>query len=295
ELVRPDSALTIGAHVRYSATARRSEVYFFTTPLRVGVDLHLVDDNRVPLSREDLVARVGSANLTRDPEEHRTAVRESVFGLHGETGRERYDGLLQLLHTLRSPDVGHRIDEGRLPQILSDALPPLTENMLAEGGGRLDLLGDTRQEQLRLETAHGHVLQFHEVYRQYAADLLRADAATTRDLAQRVVETRRALTVAGAEAADLDAQAAAADTRLKERRDQVAELDRAIRGLETHAMFRSADDLAQRQLAVDTLRRAADHAAAAADRSRLRERRDADHAVRVLDDLTCSITRAARR
>src|SRR5690606_18059514 len=47
--------------------------------------------------------------------------------------------------------------------------------------------------------------------------------------------------------------------------------------------------------AVDTLRRAADHAAAAADRSRLRERRDADHAVRVLDDLTCSITRAARR
>ena len=32
---------------------------------------------------------------------------------------------LQLLHTLRSPDVGNRIEEGKLPQILSDALPPL--------------------------------------------------------------------------------------------------------------------------------------------------------------------------
>ena len=295
ELARPSGHLTVGAQIRYRADARRSDVHFFTTSLRVGTELHLVDDARIPLPRERLADLVGADNLTRDPERHRETVRRLVFGLHGETGRERYDGLLQLLHTLRSPDVGHRIDEGRLPQILSDALPPLTENMLAEGGGRLDLLGDTRQEQLRLETAHAHVLQFHEVYRQYAADLLRADAATTRDLAQRVVETRRALTVAEAEAADLDAQAAAADTRLKERRDQVAELDRAIRGLETHAMFRSADDLAQRQLAVDTLRRAADHAAAAADRSRLRERRDADHAVRVLDDLTCSITRAARR
>lgn len=295
ELARPSGHLTVGAQIRHRADARRSDVHFFTTPLRVGTDLHLVDDARIPLSRERLAELVGTDNLTRDPERHREAVRRLVFGLHGEAGSERYDGLLQLLHTLRSPDVGHRIDEGRLPQILSDALPPLTENMLAEAGGRLDLLGDTRQEQVRLEAAHAHVLRFHEVYRKYAADLLRADAETARDLAQRVVETRRALTSAEAEAADLDTQAAAADTRLKERRDQVAELDRAIRGLETHQVFRSADDLAQRRLSVDALRRAAEHAAAAADRSRLHERRDADHAARALDELSCSVTRAARR
>ncbi|SED31159.1 TIGR02680 family protein [Rhodococcus pyridinivorans] len=295
ELARPSGHFTVGAQVRHRADARRSDVHFFTTPLRVGTELHLVDDARIPLSRERLAELIGADNLTRDPERHRETVRKSVFGLHAETGRERYDGLLQLLHTLRSPDVGHRIDEGRLPQILSDALPPLTENMLAEAGGRLDLLGDTRQEQVRLEAAHAHVLRFHEVYRQYAADLLRAGAETARDLAQRVVETRRALTVAEAEAADLDAQAAAADTRLKERRDQVAELDRAIRGLETHEMFRSADDLAQRQLAVDALRRAAEHATAAADRSRMQERRHTDHAARLLDELTFSVTRAARR
>ncbi|MBS9373013.1 TIGR02680 family protein [Rhodococcus sp. B50] len=295
ELARPSGHLTIGAQIRHRSDARRSEVYFFTTPLCVGTDLRLVDDARVPLSRERLTELVGADNLTRDPERHRESVRRLVFGLHGETGRDRYDGLLQLLHTLRSPDVGNRIDEGRLPQILSDALPPLTENMLAEAGGRLDLLGETRQEQIRLETARAHVLRFHEMYRRYAADLLRADADTAVEVAQRVVETRCALAAAEAEAADLDAQAAAADTRLRERRDQVAELDRAIRGLETHEMFRSADDLAQRQLAVDALHRAAEHAAAAAERSRLRERRDAGHAAGVLDELTCAVTRAARR
>ena len=36
--------------------------------------------------------------------------------------RRPLPGLLQLLHTLRSPDVGNRIEEGRLPAILADAL-----------------------------------------------------------------------------------------------------------------------------------------------------------------------------
>ena len=295
ELSRPTGHLTVGAQIRHRAEARRSEVYFFTTPLRVGIDLQLVDDTRVPLSHEELAGLVGADNLTRDPERHRETVRRLVFGLHGETGRDRYDGLLQLLHTLRSPDVGNRIDEGRLPHILSDALPPLAENMLAEAGGRLDLLGESRRDQVRLEAARAHVVRFHGVYRRYAADLLRAGAESAVAVARRVVETRRELTTAEAEATDLDAQVAAADTRLRERRDQVAELDRAIRGLETHEKFRSADDLAQRRFAVDALGRVAEQAVAAADRSRRQEHLDAEHAARLLDELTRAVTRAARR
>ncbi|MEU5843094.1 TIGR02680 family protein [Rhodococcus sp. NPDC047139] len=295
ELSRPTGYLTVGAQIRYHVEARRSDVHFFTTPLRVGVDLRLVDDARIPLSREQLAELVGAGNLTRDADLHRETVRKLVFGLRGEAGRDRYDGLLQLLHTLRSPDVGNRIDEGRLPQILSEALPPLAENMLVEAGGRLDLLGETRQEQARRESAHAHVLRFHDVYRQYAANLLRTDAETAIAAAHKVVETGLEVATAEAEATDLDTQVAAADTRLQERRDQVTELDRAIRGLESHEMFRSADDLAQRQLAVGALGRAAAQAAAAADRSRRQERLDADHAARSLDELTGAVSRAARR
>ena len=42
ELGCHDEHLTIGAHVKYSASAHRTEVQFFTTPLRVGDDLLLI-------------------------------------------------------------------------------------------------------------------------------------------------------------------------------------------------------------------------------------------------------------
>lgn len=293
ELSRPQGFLTIGAQVRYSATAHRSEVHFFTADARVGTDLPLVDEHRVPLSRDDLAARIGTDRITRSPEEHRDSVRALVFGLHGESGRDRYTGLLQLLHTLRSPDVGNRIDEGRLPQILSDALPPLNENMLAAAGDRLDLLGESRAAQTRLESSLTRVRQFHAVYRRYAADLLRSSADTAIQAADRVARTRAEVDEAEAEVADLDAQAAAADTRLGERRDQLAELDRAIRGLESHALFRHADDLAQRALAVDALVRAADQALHHAAQAREHESLEADRADAHLADLHDTVTGAS--
>ncbi|MFI6400411.1 TIGR02680 family protein [Rhodococcus coprophilus] len=295
ELARPAGHLTIGAHIRYSATAHRSEVHFFTSDLRVGHDLQLVDDLRSPLSRDDLAGRIGADRLTREPERHRDTVRDLVFGLRGEGGRDRYTGLLQLLHTLRSPDVGNRIDEGRLPQILSDALPPLADNMLLEAGSQLDLLGESRGAQAQLEASLTRVRQFHAVYRRYAADLLRASAEAAVAAADRVSDTERELAAAEADAADLDTQAAAAETRLRERRDQLAELERAMRGLETHELFRTADDLAQRQLAVDALGLAADQAISAASRARAHERLESDRAGELLDELSAAVGQATER
>ncbi|MEE2034037.1 hypothetical protein, partial [Rhodococcus chondri] len=293
ELSRPGGHLTIGAHIRYSATAHRSEVHFFTTNLRVGEDLRLADEQRTPLSRDGLAALIGAGNLTRSPEEHRDTVREKVFGLRGEAGRDRYAGLLQLLHTLRSPDVGNRIDEGRLPQILSDALPPLSENLLAAAGGQLDLLGESRIAQAELESSLTRVRQFHTVYRRYASDTLRATADAAVRAADRVAATALELDDAEAEAAELDTQVAAADTRLRERRDQLAELERAIRGLESHTLFRSADDLAQRLLTADALGRVADQALAGASLARQHEHAEADRAEEHLADLVGAVTRAA--
>lgn len=295
ELTRPAGHLTIGAHIRYSATAHRSEVHFFTTDLRVGHDLQLVDELRSPLSRDDLAGRIGADRLTREPERHRDTVRDLVFGLRGEGGRDRYTGLLQLLHTLRSPDVGNRIDEGRLPQILSDALPPLADNMLLEAGSQLDLLGESRRAQAQLEASLTRVRQFHAVYRRYAADLLRASAEAAVAAADRVSDTDRELAAAEADAADLDTQAAAAETRLRERRDQLAELERAMRGLETHELFRTADDLAQRQAAVDALGLAADQAISAASRARAHERLESERAGELLDELASAVGRATER
>ncbi|WP_027945569.1 hypothetical protein [Amycolatopsis taiwanensis] len=145
--------LTIGALVRFSASTGEAKPWYFTTGKRVGIDLSLMDDRRQPLSRDQLGELIGVDLITDRAEIHRDRIGSLVFGLTGQTGRERYAGLLQLLHTLRAPDMGNRIDEGNLPKILSDALPPLSETTLREAGERLDSLKDARDEQRRLLAA----------------------------------------------------------------------------------------------------------------------------------------------
>lgn len=293
ELACPEGHFTIGAHIRYSTAAHRSEVHLFTTGLRVGDGLTLVDEHRMPLARDDLITAVGAGRVTRSPEEHRDTVRAEVFGLRGDSGRDRYTGLLQLLHTLRSPDVGNRIDEGRLPQILSDALPPLSENLLTTAGDRLDGLTETRTAQEHLEQTQGRLEQFHEVYRRYATGVLREATDAAARAADRVSATLTELADADADAADLEAQSAAADTRLRERRDQLDELERAVRGLESRPLFRDADDLAQRRATVTALGDAAEQALDSASRSRHHEQVGADLASEHLDELTQAVSRTA--
>jgi hypothetical protein len=128
--------LTVGALVRFSASTGEAKPWYFTTDKRVGLDLPLMDDRRQPLSRDQLGELIGVDLITDKPDIHRDRIGSLVFGLTGQSGRERYAGLLQLLHMLRAPDMGNRIDEGNLPKILSDALPPLSETTLREAGER---------------------------------------------------------------------------------------------------------------------------------------------------------------
>ena len=145
--------LTLGALVRFAVSTKEAKVWYFTTPLRVGAELPLLSADRQPLSRKDLAELIGEERITDVPEKHRERVRAEVFGLTGDLGKERFDGLVKLLHTLRSPDVGNRIEEGRLPAILADALPPLSEDALTDAGQQLDGLTSTREDQERLEAA----------------------------------------------------------------------------------------------------------------------------------------------
>lgn len=201
--------LTLGAHVKYSTSTHEAKVWYFITPLRVGHDLVLIDQQRQPLRREELASRIGPDNLTDVARLHRERVRNGVFGLTGVSGDERYSGLLQLLHTLRSPDVGNQIDEGNLPRLLSEALPPLSEQALVDAGSRLDALSEARASQQRLESSLERVSAFLATYERYAAGVLSA-------------------TISSVEAAAVNAadSAATAETRASER-DTLAEQARA--------------------------------------------------------------------
>ena len=294
ELERPDGQfLTIGALIRHSQSAGKTQVWYFTTPLRVGHELILISTNREPLTRDALTELIGPEQLTESAEAHRERVRGSVFGLLGEAGRDRYQGLLQLLHTLRSPDVGNRIDEGRLPQILGDSMPPLGEQILARAGEQLDGLTETRTAQQRLEGALAHVRKFLDVYRRYAAstllDAARRTLCSTDELQSAEGEARRVS--AEHERLQQDfAERRVAEERL---RADLQELENAIKGIQAREVFKTADDLVQRDRTVAALAHSADQAMVSAERERGNHARAVDDADRRLGELREAVESAA--
>ncbi|MFH5823068.1 TIGR02680 family protein [Georgenia sp. AZ-5] len=277
--------LTLGALVRWSASSGDARVWYFTTPLRVGRELELLDADRQPMSRERLTELVGADRVTDNPEAHRERVRSVVFGLTGPGAGERYDGLLQLIRTLRSPDVGNRIEEGHLPRILADALPPLSEATLDDAGGRLDDLSESRESQRRLATALEHVTTFLDTYGRYAAATLGGAAAQTQAAAreaERAAAAARDGAARGEELATRHAEAEAAVTALS---TEVDELAAAVAGVKDSAAYRAGRDLVLRDRNVATLAQHARSQLAAAEDARQAE---AD-AVAGADDLAREI------
>lgn len=263
--------LTVGALVRFSTNTAEAKPWYFTTELRVGTDLILLGTDRHPLSREHLAELIGSDRITDSPETHRERVRTDVFGLHGTLGKERFTGLVQLLHTLRSPDVGNRINEGKLPQILSDALPPLSELTLKDAGERLDGLSETRAQQRRMEQALKQIQQFCDVYRRYAAAALHASASSTSRAARAARATRREATDALAKHGRLVEEHALGAAQVLELEGHVTELFATITGIKASSEYRAGRDLDLLERRVDGLAAAATAALAAAGTARTAE------------------------
>ncbi|WP_298806522.1 hypothetical protein [uncultured Pseudokineococcus sp.] len=249
--------LTVGALVRFSTSTTEAKASYFTTPLRVGPALPLLGEDRQPLSREALTELVGADRVTTSPEQHRERVRTTVFGLTGDVGAERYAGLLQLLHTLRSPDVGNRIDEGRLPTILSEALPPLSEAELLRAGEQLDGLEETRQAQGRLEADAAALEAFVAVYARYAAGVVTGVATTAQEAAAALTGAEAA---ADERRADLDrllTERGGAEEAVRELTGLDEELGATLAGLRDSAAYRSARDIELRERRVGDLDRLA--------------------------------------
>ena len=293
ELGRPDGYLTVGALVRHSQSASSTKVWYFTSPLRVGDGLELMSGSREPLSRDALTELVGAERITDSPSVHRDRVRAEVFGLDGDAGRDRYDGLLQLLHTLRAPDVGNRIDEGRLPQILLESLPPLHEEALVRAGEQLDGLTETRAAQERLENSAHQVAAFLSVYQRYAAETLRSKARDTVAAADAVTEAEEVAEQRAAELAMLERESGRLQAQAEQLAEELKEIDDALQAIQSREIFKTADDLVQRDRAEAALAAAADQALTGAERERANHARAVDDAERALGELRQAADEAA--
>lgn len=221
--------LTLGCGL--AAAAARAQVdswFFLLDQARIGQDLWLMNANRVVLTRERLREAVqGHGGQVFDTAAaYRRAVDERLFHL----GPTRYGALMDTLIQLRQPQLSKRPDESNLSNALTEALPPMSPDLLADVAEALNQLEEYRRELAEYETLERAVGQFNQRYRRYAATQARRQAASLRsaqtgfDNASRELGEGRAALRAAQEAeeaararhADSEAALAASRVRLEE-------------------------------------------------------------------------------
>ncbi len=179
--------LTLGAGL--SAVAARAQVeswFFMLEPgegdpddpgPRIGADLWLTNDQRVVLTRERLRDAIASrGRVFESATSYRRAVDERLFHL----GARRYDALMDTLIQLRQPQLSRKPDEAGLSHALTEALPPMPQELLTDVAEALSQLEEDRRQLEDLRDLARAVERFDQRYRVYAGTLSRRQARELR-------------------------------------------------------------------------------------------------------------------
>ncbi len=170
--------LTLGAGLSAAAGRPQVDSWYFLVEGGVGAprindQLWLTSEQRVTLTRERLREAVGvHGQIFESATSYRRAVDERLFHL----GPQRYDALIDTLIQLRQPQLSKKPDEGALSSALTEALPPLPQELLADVA---EALGQLEEDRLQLEDFRvlaRAVDRFEQRYRQYAGARSRRQA-----------------------------------------------------------------------------------------------------------------------
>ncbi|MGW0824627.1 TIGR02680 family protein [Streptomyces sp. NPDC002845] len=248
-----DHHLTLGAAVRASQSARTAKPFFFVTPLRVGEDLHLAPAGQ-PLPVDRLKSLVGPENVTDRAVEHRARVARELFGL---TDPARYRNLLHLLHRLRRPTIGDRIDSGGLVSVLAETLPALDDEIVEKVARNLDDLDAVRADLGRLERTDQALRTFLTGYRGYLHGALRHRADRASGELERLAEYRRAAGDAARTAEELRGREEELGARVEALEDERAAAETDLAALHASTGYRSLKELGEKRATVTALHSAA--------------------------------------
>lgn len=237
--------------------------WFFVTNQRIGQDLNLVGAGNVPLTRARLVDAIGKrGEVLESAERYRAAVDQQLFGL----GPQRYRALVDLLIALRKPQLSRNLEEERLSMALSEALPPVSAEILGDVADALRGLETDRAELEASRSAAAGIVQFMEGYRRYVSVAARRRAREVR-AAQSAFET--AAKEARTAATSLEAaqhQASVAKDLLSTSKLSGVAAEQAVRTLESSPEMRNVQALADAEEAAEQAAKAA--ARAQTDRER---------------------------
>src|SRR5437867_8498064 len=137
--------------------------WFFVTGQRIGRELLLLTSQRIPLTKERLGEAIGSRGVIyTNAGEYRKAVDQALFQLG-----DRFYPLVNLLVQLRQPQLSRNLDEKRLSDVLSEALPPLSEPIIADVAESFRSLDDDQSALASLRAAGAGVDAFLKEYGRY--------------------------------------------------------------------------------------------------------------------------------
>jgi uncharacterized protein (TIGR02680 family) len=256
--------VTIGIGLRAHRHNDRVTRWHFVAEGRVGVDLSLLDADDRPLARKDLIEALGVDAVHDSAQEYRHLVDATLFGL----GPARYEQLLDLVLTLRKPQLAKDLNPVELSRTLQRGLRPIEDHLLVEAARSFDDMEAVARTLEGLVEADGATAAFLAVYATYLRTHARAaaDALTARradaDARQQAVQAARA------DASRADAAVGAIEDRLRAAEGEPGRLRAHLDRLRDSAAYRSHEQLADLQRHVEDLAsvaRRGDEAAANAD------------------------------
>lgn len=237
EFARPSGAtFTCGVRLRANASGS-GERHWFTTTLRVGHELALLDSGSRPLGPQRLREALGDAGRVwgDDTARYRAAVRQVLFPGRSE---EQVEALIRTLLVVRRQNVSDGLSPERLSELLSQALPPLDEielGKVAEGFADLDRRRDHIAglgEDLRVVD---RLVGENRTYARHVTSgvVHRVIAATTE-----LDNVTRTLRKAEAERAELEQQVRDAEVALGKLDDEAGHLEGEREGIERSEDYR---------------------------------------------------------
>ena len=237
EFRRGDDYLVCGCGIRANRSTDRVTTWWFVTPRRPGVDLALVE-GRVPLSVDALRQAIGTQAVYA--QDQRRAYRAEVGArLFGGADLDQH---IRLLHVVRNPRVGDRIDVD-LPSYLEDGLPQLSEEALDDAAQPLEDLEEHRRNVEALERTAVALDAFVATYQGYARTELRRRAADASDRVRAAVASQRAEAATRRRHEQAVAELEQAGARLAELEHDERRLRAEISALESSDVYKQGHQL----------------------------------------------------
>ena len=276
-------AVTIGIGMRATRSSDKVTRWYFVVDGRVGVDFSLLGPDDRPFTRKQLADEVGGDSITDRPVDYRAAIDSRMFGL----GQQRFDQLINLILTLRRPQLAKNLDPKGLSQALTDGLRPLDEQLVTDAARSFSDMEEVGRSLEGLVQADTATRKFVSVYTRYLGVQAKTDvdqvqrrlttvdhSSTALFAARQLRERRRDERIAAEqrlEAADRALDQALSDrdalhrSSAYEGKQQLDDLADAVRRLETST--RQQEDKAVKAREVASQRAAESERAATAARS----------------------------